>query len=417
MLFSSAFLPHIMKGLDHKTCAVRGEPVYHPGSVNDLARGRRVDNGSKSVDGVNTMLGIVCRDCMPVLDMADRQTMLINNGNRKNEMRRLMSDPAFISAAIQDGARGKIESLLGDFSMEADWRDVVRDLKLFLTQRLDINSFAGDDSGLPPERALGCMLEERRTMKFAKGLYGALASLDVRREEIEMVDAGTGPVPIFGILAALKSPKAKVTCLEINQGSAKMAAKIIEKLCLQDRVKIVCTDATQYQHDKPIDLLISETMHVGLTEEPQAQIFNNLAPQVVPDGVVVPERVIVKAGLVRESQIHPAMFRTNLKPEQKDHLTQYAFGPVEIASLTRDNLLEVVNLNLPVDGLEPGSYRVVLSSNVEVFDGVVMNEEDSVITAPSIHGTILSVTDQTKGVTASYIPGTRMEDIKVLTKK
>lgn len=405
-----------MKGLEPKTCAVRGEPVYVTGNMNDLSKGRIVDD--RVVDGVNTMMGVVCRDCMPVLDRADRMTLSsFDSHSKRKEMHHLINDPAFVSAAIQEGARNKIEGLLGDFSDVDSWRDAVRNLKLFLSQRLSVDSFDGDDSGLPPGRALGCMMEEKRTMKFAQGLYGALASLDVRREEIEMVDAGTGPVPIFGILAALKSPKAKITCLEINQGSAKMAAKIIERLCLQDRVKIVCTDATKYQHDKPIDLLISETMHVGLTEEPQAQIFGNLAPQVAVDGVVVPEKVIVKAGLAKDSKLHPSIIRQMLTPENQTCLMQYALDPVEIAALSRDNLLEVVDFELPVDSLDGGRYRVILSSNVEVFGGVRMVEEDSVITAPSLHGTVLDINDQVKGVSVSYAPGTRMEEVRVTLKK
>lgn len=406
-----------MKGLDHKTCAVRGEPVYHPGSENDFARGRLVGEGLETVDGVNTMEGIVCRDCMPVLDLANRKTLLFKGGYKRKEMSRLMKDPAFVSAAIQDGARRKIETILGDFSEEDDWKNSVRSLRAFLMQNFTINSFPGDDLGLPPERALGCMNEEKRTMKFVQGLYGALADLDVRREEIEMVDAGTGPVPIFGILAALKSPKTKVTCLEINQGSAKMAAKIIERLCLQDRVKVVCTDATNYKHDKPIDLLISETMYVGLTEEPQAQIFNNLAPQVVPDGVVIPEEIIVKVGLAKESKIHPLILRQMLKPDRQTELMLYALGPVDVASLSRASILDTIDFSLPVDSLVEGQYRMVFSSNVGVFGGIRVDEADSVITAPHLHDAVLGINNQMRKIVVSYVPGTRMEDIKIVEEK
>lgn len=405
-----------MKGLELKTCAVRGEPVYVTGNMNDLSKGRIVDN--RIVDGVNTMMGVVCRDCMPVLDRADRMTLSsFDSHSKRKEMHRLMSDPAFVSAAIQEGARNKIEDLLGDFSDEESWRGAVRDLKLFLSQRLSVDSFVGDDLGLPPGRALGCMMEEKRTMKFAQGLYGALASLDVRREEIEMVDAGTGPVPIFGILAALKSPKTKVTCLEINQGSAKMAAEIIERLCLQDRVKIVCTDATQYKHDKPIDLLISETMYVGLTEEPQAQIFNNLAPQVVPDGVVIPEEIIVKVGLAKESKIHPLILRQMLKPDRQTELMLYALGPVDVASLSRASILDTIDFSLPVDSLVEGQYRMVFSSNVGVFGGIRVDESDSVIAAPHLHDAVLGINNQMRKIVVSYVPGTKMEDIKIVEEK
>lgn len=404
-----------------KTCVIRGEPVLHPGSAKDLSMNRRLSDGSGRVDGVNTMVGVVCGHCMPVLDRALNEPAF-DAKDRQRNVRQRIKDPAFVNAAIQDHARSSVDSILGSLNDDAEWSRDVRELKEFLLQNLDKNDFIEDGEGLELGRALGCMKDEQRTMKFIQGLYGALGKLDVRREEIEMVDAGTGPIPLFGILAALKSPKAKVTCLELNKGSAKMAEKIIERLGLQNRVKIVCTDATKYKHDKPIDLLISETMHVGLTEEPQAQIFDNLAPQVNADGVVIPESVIVKAGLVGEMDARKLAgalpdIKDGLRPEFVNRTLRYAATPVEVAQLSRGSLLDSVRVNLPVEDLPSGDYRLALSSSVRVFEDIVLEEGDSPLTAPSVNGTVLHISNQVKRVSAGYKPGTKMEDVDVATEK
>ncbi len=404
-----------------KTCVIRGEPVLHPGSARDLAMNRRFEAGGPRVDGVNTMVGVVCSHCMPVINRALNEPAF-DAKERQRIVRQRIKDPAFINAAIQDNARARVDGILGNLNGDTEWSRDVRELKEFLLQNLNKADFIEDGEGLELGRALGCMNDEQRTIKFIQGLYGALGNLDVRREEIEMVDAGTGPIPLFGILAALKSSKVKVTCLELNKGSAKMAEKIIERLGLQERVKVICTDATKYQHDKPIDLLISETMHVGLTEEPQAQIFDNLAPQVNADGVVIPESVIVKAGLVGEMDARKLAgalpnIKDGLRPEFVNRTLQYASAPVEVAQLSRGSLLDSVRVDLPVDGLPEGDYRLALSSSVRVFGDIVLEKGDSPITAPSVNGTVLNISDKVKRVSAGYVPGTKMEDVNVVAEK
>ncbi|MBI5753632.1 class I SAM-dependent methyltransferase [Candidatus Peregrinibacteria bacterium] len=402
--------------MNNKTCVIRGEEVRYLGSFDDVARGRYVNGGFETVDGVRSMVGVVCKDCLPVLNCAVNAHFLDGSEKKKRAgILRDIRDPAFVTAAVQNHARRRVEMLLGDLENDTDWEQVVRELKTFLMHGLDINNFdEGPEHGLDPKRALACMLEEQRTMKFIKGLYGALEALDEGREDIEMVDAGCGPVLLFGILAALRSDKTMVTCLEINEGSARMAVKIIERLRLENRVKVVNCDATKYQHPRPIDLLVSETMYSGLTEEPQAQIFGNLAPQVVDDGIVMPESISVEAGLVSKAlvSLHGSRFAM---PQMAEGCVYFAHEPVEVARLTRSNLLKTVDGRISTQGVRPGEYLVGLRSKIHVHGNVTVSGGDSRISAPVLPPTYLRIADRIadteNNVRVRYTPGVAVESI------
>jgi len=54
-----------------------------------------------------------------------------------------------------------------------------------------------------------------------------------------------------------------------------------------------CADATRFQCAHAPDLVVTETMHKALEQEPQFGVTANLAPQLAPNGVLIPERIDV----------------------------------------------------------------------------------------------------------------------------
>jgi hypothetical protein len=184
-----------------------------------------------------------------------------------------------------------------------------------------------------------------------------------------------------------------VTCLELNEASATMARDIIESLGLSDRVKVVCTDATTYKHEKPVDLFISETMYAGLTEEPQIQIMRNIVPQVKNEGIVIPEWIAVDAALMPIG----TMDRKRLQ---------------EVKRFTRDDLSGGVDFVLDVP--EDSVSSLVLSCRVGIFDTLELGGRDSCITRP----TDIQILYLNKGKTVSvnYEPGTNLLDVSIDVK-
>lgn len=178
---------------------------------------------------------------------------------------------------------------------------------------------------------------------------------------IEVVDAGSGPVALLGLYAALVSNKVRATCIEGNFDSYKFAAEIVKKFGLQDRVRLLHGDALRHTHSAPIDLLLSETMSVGLTNEPMVQIMRNFKPQMGGGGIMIPSEVLVKAAIVDVSA---------LENPRSWVFSRYSWVPVvdrhwhTAASYRAGEALEKIFCEIDLTGLTPGKYAVILSSDV-----------------------------------------------------
>lgn len=358
-------------------CVVGGHKIHHLGPKDGLFEADRAA-GFKVVDGVSTDQGPVCGVCLPVYEAAT-----LGESGRADVNGRL-ADPEFVTRQLRNHARVNLLAILRDFQEVLLRRDVFA-LRDFLLRGIRVKDFEekvwGETvPGLTLARALGCINDEDRTFKFIKGLFLHLEDLEGRKDEIEMVDGGCGPIPILGLMAALKSEKVRVTCIEVNPYSAKMAEQVIKNLGLTDRVKIVLGDAKEYRHDKPIDLFVSETMYTGLTEEPLAQIFANFASQVAENGVMVPEWVSVEAGLLDAEEVRRQQDRCSYiwRPQM------YDFGPTEVLRLTRANLVQRADFTMPLGSLNSGDYKLALFSRVGLHDktGLVLRDQESNITRP-----------------------------------
>lgn len=367
-------------------CVVRGEEISHLGSQRALFSADP-SAGYKTVNGVSTEAGPICGVCMPAYEAA------VGRASDKSVGQQLR-DMVFVEGVIREHARERIFGILRDFR-EVLLRQDVGELRDFLLRGIDLRDYEevrGDSGDIVPREqhgglglkaALACMNEEVRTFKFIQALLLHLCDLEKRRDEIEVVDGGCGPIPLFGIMAALKSDKVRATCLEVNPCSVRMAEQIVKNLGLSDRVKVVLADARQYKHDKPIDLLISETMYVALTEEPLAQIFANLVPQVAEGGVTVPEWVTIDAGLIDARQFYAI---SEQYPGMRFASRNFAVGPMEVLRLTRKNLATSADFRLSLDRVPAGSYRLVLASRVGLHEvsGLELTELESRITAPYV---------------------------------
>ena len=155
------------------------------------------------------------------------------------------------------------------------------------------------EGALSVMESMRCLRDEVRTKKFLLGIREAIANLDASGVDvIRMCNAGTGAIPILAIYAALCSDKVKCDALELNPNAAQIAHEVVKEFGLQDRIHVRQADATKFEPDEPLDFLVSETMHSGLTAEPIVQILSNLQPHVKDSGITLPSRVNIQASLV-----------------------------------------------------------------------------------------------------------------------
>ncbi len=272
--------------------------------------------------------------------------------------------------------------------------DIVDNLRKKIYEQIGIDSGIGvmryhdlEDhfgrKGLGVLSSIHCMDDFVRTAKFIDGLYAGIEELELSMEgEIEMVDAGCGGIPVYGLLAALKSERVRVTCLEIDPATAMMAWDIICAFRLQNRVDVFETDATEYWHKKTIDLFITETMFSGfLADEKMPKIYSHFSDQVSEKGVMVPEEVKVKLGLVSI----PEYERSNARVDHVDITARNVNLPV-VTGLNKMNRVDRVEAEYSLDDLEDGYYRIMASSEVCLNSavGISLKHMESIITTPTL---------------------------------
>ncbi|GHC63415.1 hypothetical protein [Ulvibacter litoralis] len=151
---------------------------------------------------------------------------------------------------------------------------------------------------LSSQQALDCMQDPLRTVRFIKGTYHAILAAISRfpNQKIELLYAGCGPgAPIvIPLLSMFSSEQVSVTLLDITESSIASVSEIILQLKLENYIRdIVLADAILYKFPEgiPLHILVSETMDKGLTKEPQVRIIQNLAPQLVENGLLIPESI------------------------------------------------------------------------------------------------------------------------------
>lgn len=156
---------------------------------------------------------------------------------------------------------------------------------------------------LPPESAARCLLDAERTQAFVKGLYRAVIEAKRRfpGERIRILYAGCGPFASLATIASslFEDGELEITALDIHELSVKCAQKVAECLGLQENIpNIVTADAVDYSHTgKLFHIIIVETMSRMLLQEPQAAVTTGTARYLHPNGIFIPESVLVRAWL------------------------------------------------------------------------------------------------------------------------
>ncbi len=248
--------------------------------------------------------------------------------------------------------------------------------------REDIHLSTGKAIG--PLWAAMCVKEILRTKRFISGLYqGIRAALERFTSPIRILYAGTGPFATLAIplTTVFSSEEIHFTFLDINPKSIQYVKKIIRAFAAEEYViQIVQGDATEFRSDQPFHLIITETMQNALQKEPQVSITMNLVPQIVPDGILIPQNIIVEAALLNPKKnderimgltdsencyhILGKIFELN-----KNTARQFSSSNINIGETSY--FPEVV-LAFPQD-VSAGFRQLCLLTTIQVYDEVILN--------------------------------------------
>lgn len=267
---------------------------------------------------------------------------------------------------------------------ELSWQPPPTDIEAYVLHRVmlhDHTAFFMDDvesaiGSFPVSESIRCMRDYERTRRFIRSIDRAVSRLG-REGSVEVLDAGTGAIPIMGLYAAFASDTARVTCLELNPHAARFARSVIESFGLADRVAVREEDATKYRHDCPIDLLISETMNTGLISEPLTRIMEAQAPRVRTGGIVLPSRVETFAATVPAEVYDTAPEYAQIYGTPRPHLEL----PWTLTSAWQPHdVLRRIEADIPAGATAEERY-MLLASRVELY-GESLELYDSIISMP-----------------------------------
>lgn len=263
-------------------------------------------------------------------------------------------------------------------------------------------------TAISPDDAARCILDFARTSEFLKGTHAALLEAQNRfsQRPIEILYAGCGPFAALAIPLATQFTAADIrfTLLDNHHRSLESAQQLFRALGLSAFVRqYIQDDAASYVHrsNGALHMVITETMQRALVKEPQVAITLNLAPQLCPGGILIPQKISIGACLLDLDSEFPVPSNSDeavpvseddgarrIRVELGRVLEITAENAHQMAAMRGQNVLSTcdrfpaVVLDVPQEADK--SFHVMLRTTITVFGSAVLREYDSGLTYPAI---------------------------------
>jgi len=266
-----------------------------------------------------------------------------------------------------------------------------------------------DGKGIGPYWAAMCINDLMRTKKFVRGLFCAIQAAQQRFPGIpvHVLYAGTGPFATLALpmTTVFTADEVQFTFLEVNPFAHQMVQQTISDLGIEAFVReVVLTDATRYTPTGDVHILLSETMQRALDKEPQVAITQHLISYLHPEGFLVPQSIVVQAGL-----LNPADDMTRMQDfiNPPEHYIEYLQSIFELNQDTARSFSgEFPTTVLEVSATQAKKHpQLNLFTHIQVFDTEILTPWQSGLTLPKII-TDLHFQNQThQGFSFQYLSG------------
>ena len=258
-----------------------------------------------------------------------------------------------------------------------------------------------------PHAAAHCVVDYARSVAFIRGVSAAIDTLKLRfpGSSLEILYAGCGPFAtlLLPLLGKFSPGELSLYLLDIHQRSLDSVKLLLTEfgLCAHS-VQTIKADACTYTHPGELHLVIAETMQKSLEQEPQFAVTANLARQLCPMGVFIPQRIEVSlclADLDHEKKLidesrenespgshklaiaakrYPLGTMCSLSPEHAFEQMQFALAN----SVGADAALEPTIVAIP--RIEDATrFHAALFTSITVFEQYRLEDYESQITLPS----------------------------------
>lgn len=301
------------------------------------------------------------------------------------------------------GPRRRLEAagavLLDRRAEPGDLRDAAHALYAVLAELTGIREDSRDRAQLDPIRlpsgvalaprdAARSVVDFMRTARILQGLAAAIGSARARfGAPVEVLYAGCGPfAPLVLPLAARLGPgAARYTLLDVHEHSVALARRAVAGLGLEDCVRaFVHADATSWQNPGPTPwhVVVVEALERALEKEPQVRIMANLAPQLAPGGLVVPERIVVRACLAEVAREVVSLVEAPAPRRRLELGTVFDLNLESARALGRGEPMPVARFVVP-ELAEGDPTDLMLATTLVIGGDVVLEEYESGITYPA----------------------------------
>lgn len=261
--------------------------------------------------------------------------------------------------------------------------DDLYDLFLNVSKLEEDDEFSRKHYYLPKGKAIGavwagrCVKEFMRTKKFLRGVFLGIKKAQEKfpNRKIHILYAGTGPFAtlIVPLTSIFTSEEIECTLLEINLNSIDNLRNVIKTFEIEEYITdIIQCDATEYKtgKDKPIHMVVTETMQRALKKEPQVAITLNLVSQMEEDGILIPQNISIEAGFLDPKRDMERMMGIEGAEIDYCYNLNKIFQLNKEMALVKDNkakYFEEVEVDIP-DDIEKRYKSLSLFTNIQVFE-------------------------------------------------
>jgi hypothetical protein len=184
------------------------------------------------------------------------------------------------------------------------------------------DSLLDNGVAINPQAAAHCAVDYERSVVFIRGVYAAINALKLRFLDtpLEIFYAGCGPFAtlLLPLLGKFSPGELNLYLLDFHQRSLDSVELLLTHFgfCAH-AVQTIKGDACNYKHTGKLHLVIAETMQKSLEQEPQFAVTANLAPQLWPTGVFIPQLIDVALYLA-DLEHEKGLFGQSQKNDRND---------------------------------------------------------------------------------------------------
>ncbi|MBC8424809.1 hypothetical protein H8E07_11860 [bacterium] len=233
---------------------------------------------------------------------------------------------------------------------------------------------------IAPVDAARCILDFRRTAAYLRGTLAAITAAGADTDgPVEVLYAGCGPLAPLAVALCHRAPRARFWPVDIHRNATESVHRLVSRAGYEEQFgDIVRADAARHRWPAAGHVAIAEVMQKALEKEPQIAVAANLATQLRPGGVLVPERISLDVQLLDPAVEFDLEQGTTRETEARVRVPLVSF-----LQLRADNAAELMaGCEVEFEFTDPRGLQVMVSTRIDVHGDISLGDYDCGLTIP-----------------------------------